>query len=496
MSPRVARATRPSASRRTPTKGNAPTTSARAQELIRSNDLLMVDLKFVDLPGTWQHFSIPVDQFTEDLFSEGIGFDGSSIRGFQHIHESDMLLVADPSTAIIDPACTVPTLSLVCNVLDPLSRQPYTRDPRHVAQKAERYLAESGIADISYWGPEAEFFVFSSIRFDAGAQFAYHYVDSDEGIWNSGLDSDTPNLGHRPRWKEGYFPVPPTDTLQDLRSEMALKMIAAGIEVEVHHHEVATGGQNEIDMRFGPLTQMADRLMLYKYIIKNVARARGKTATFMPKPLFGDNGSGMHCHQSLWKGTENLFFDANGYALISQTAKWYIGGLLAHSPALLGLCAPTTNSYRRLVPGFEAPVNLIYSQRNRSAGVRIPVYSTSPKSKRIEYRCPDASCNPYLAFAAMLMAGLDGIRSRIDPGQPMDKDRYELEPADAESIKQVPGSLSETLDALEADHAFLLEGNVFTPDLIETWIDYKRTKEVDAMRLRPHPYEFYLYYDT
>ena len=481
----------------TKVSGVAGATSAgEALEFATERGVEMVDLKFVDLPGTWQHFSIPVDQFTEDLFSEGIGFDGSSIRGFQHIHESDMLLVADPSTAIIDPACAVPTLSLVCNVLDPLSRQPYTRDPRHVAQKAERYLAESGIADISYWGPEAEFFVFSSIRFDAGAQFAYHYVDSDEGIWNSGSDSNTPNLGHRPRWKEGYFPVPPTDTLQDLRSEMALKMIAAGIEVEVHHHEVATGGQNEIDMRFGPLTQMADRLMLYKYIIKNVARARGKTATFMPKPLFGDNGSGMHCHQSLWKGPENLFFDANGYALISQTAKWYIGGLLAHSPALLGLCAPTTNSYRRLVPGFEAPVNLIYSQRNRSAGVRIPVYSTSPKSKRIEYRCPDASCNPYLAFAAMLMAGLDGIRNRIDPGQPMDKDLYELEPADAESIKQVPGSLSETLDALEADHAFLLEGDVFTPDLIETWIDYKRTKEVDAMRLRPHPSEFYLYYDT
>ena len=496
MSPRPARAARQPATKRTPTKGNAAATSTRAQDLIRSNDLLMVDLKFVDLPGTWQHFSIPVDQFTEDLFSEGIGFDGSSIRGFQHIHESDMLLVADPSTAIIDPACTVPTLSLVCNVLDPLSRQPYTRDPRYVAQKAERYLTESGIADISYWGPEAEFFVFSNIRFDAGPQFAYHFVDSEEGIWNSGLVSDTPNLGHRPRWKEGYFPVPPSDSLQDLRSEMALKMIAAGIEVEVHHHEVATGGQNEIDMHFGTLTQMADHLMLYKYIIKNVARARGKTATFMPKPLFGDNGSGMHCHQSLWKGSENLFFDAKGYALISQTAKWYIGGLLAHSPALLALCAPTTNSYRRLVPGFEAPVNLIYSQRNRSAGVRIPVYSTSPKSKRIEYRCPDASCNPYLAFAAMLMAGLDGIRNRIDPGQPMDKDLYELEPDDAAAIKQVPGSLSETLDALEADHAFLLEGDVFTPDLIETWIDYKRAKEVDTMRLRPHPYEFYLYYDT
>jgi glutamine synthetase len=495
MSPRGESA-RQSGTRKSVTKSSAKPASAKARDLIQSATLRMVDLKFVDLPGTWQHFTIPVEQFTDDLFSEGIGFDGSSIRGFQHIHESDMLLVADPSTAIVDPGCTVPTLSLVCNVLDPLTRQPYTRDPRYVAQKAERYLTESGIADISYWGPEAEFFIFDSIRFDAAAQFAYHFVDSGEGIWNSGADTDGPNLGHRPRWKEGYFPVPPTDTLQDLRSEIVLKMIAAGIEVEVHHHEVATGGQNEIDMRFGPLTQMADHLMLYKYIIKNIARAHGKTATFMPKPLFGDNGSGMHCHQSLWKGEENLFFDAQGYALISQTAKWYIGGLLAHSPALLGLCAPTTNSYRRLVPGFEAPVNLIYSQRNRSAGVRIPVYSTSPKSKRIEYRCPDASCNPYLAFAAMLMAGLDGIRKRIDPGQPLDKDLYELEPADAAAIKQVPGTLPETLDALESDHAFLLEGDVFTPDLIQTWIEYKRTKEVDAMRLRPHPYEFYLYYDT
>jgi glutamine synthetase len=495
MSPRGKRAQQ-SRNNSAASNGNAKAAAARTHDLIRSAELAIVDLKFVDLPGVWQHFSIPAEQFTDELFSEGIGFDGSSIRGFQHIHESDMLLIADPSTAIVDPACTIPTLSLVCNVFDPLTRRPYTRDPRHVAQKAERYLTDSGIADISYWGPEAEFFIFDNIRFDAAAQFCYHFVDSDEGIWNSGVDNGTPNLGHRPRWKEGYFPVSPADTLQDIRSEIVLKMIAAGIDVEVHHHEVATGGQNEIDMRFGPLTQMADHLMLYKYIIKNVARAHGKTATFMPKPLYGDNGSGMHCHQSLWKGKENLFYDAKGYALISQTAKWYIGGLLAHSPALLGLCAPTTNSYRRLVPGFEAPVNLIYSQRNRSAGVRIPVYSKSVASKRIEYRCPDASCNPYLAFAAMLMAGLDGVRNRIDPGQPLDKDLYDLEPSDAAKVKQVPGSLSETLDALEADHEFLLEGDVFTPDLIETWIDYKRTKEVDVMRLRPHPYEFYLYYDT
>ena len=477
-------------------RARAATGPEQALALIRERNLLMVDFKFIDLPGTWQHFSVPAGELTTELFDEGIGFDGSSIRGFQAIHESDMLLFPDPATAVVDPACTVPTLSLVCNVADPVTREPYTRDPRYVAQKAEAYLRDSKIADVSYWGPEAEFFIFDDIRFDSAAQFSYHYVDSHEGIWNSGRATAGPNLGHRPRWKEGYFPVPPADTLQDLRSEMVLKMIESGIDVEVHHHEVATGGQNEIDMRFGTMTRMADSLMLYKYIIKNVARLHGKTATFMPKPLFGDNGSGMHVHQSLWRGRRNLFFDEHGYALLSREARWYIGGLLRHSPALLALCAPTTNSYRRLVPGFEAPVNLIFSQRNRSAGVRIPVYSTSPNAKRIEYRCPDASCNPYLAFAAMLMAGLDGIQNQIDPGEPLDKDLYDLEPEDAARIKQVPGSLSETLDALEADHAFLLEGGVFTPDLIETWIAYKRAKEVDAMRLRPHPYEFYLYYDA
>ena len=464
--------------------------------MLRESEAEIVDFRFCDLPGLMQHFSVPAAELTQDLFEDGIGFDGSSIRGFQEIQESDMLLVPDPDTAYMDPFTQHRTLNINCFVKDPVTGEMYSRDPRYVAKKAELYLKQTGIADISYWGPEAEFFIFDSIRFDVGAQFAYHFVDSEEGIWNSGADTPMPNLGHRPRWKEGYFPVPPVDTLQDLRSEMVLKMIAAGIDVEVHHHEVATGGQNEIDMRFVPLTQMADRLLLYKYIIKNVARQHGKTATFMPKPLFGDNGSGMHCHQSLWKGGENLFFDTKGYALLSQTAKWYIGGLLRHSPALLALCAPTTNSYRRLVPGFEAPVNLIYSQRNRSAGVRIPVYSNSPKSKRIEYRCPDASCNPYLAFAAMLMAGLDGVRNKIDPGEPLDKDLYDLEPEDAALIKQVPGSLGETLDALELDNDFLLAGDVFTPDLIETWIDYKRAKELDPMRLRPHPYEFYLYYDT
>src|SRR5438552_8103069 len=449
MSPRGERARQPKAKPES-SKANAQITSTRAHDLIRNDKLVMVDLKFVDLPGTWQHFSIPVEQFTDELFSEGIGFDGSSIRGFQHIHESDMLLVADPSTALVDPACTVPTLSLVCNVLDPLTRQPYSRDPRYVAQKAERYLTESGIADISYWGPEAEFFIFDSIRFDAGAQFAYHFVDSDEGIWNSGRESERPNLGHRPRWKEGYFPVPPADTLQDLRSEIVLKMIAAGIEVEVHHHEVATGGQNEIDMRFGPLTQMADHLMLYKYIIKNVARAHGKTATFMPKPLFGDNGSGMHCHQSLWKGGKNLFA-GEGYGGFSEMGLHYIGGLLKHSAALAAIIAPTTNSYKSLTPGFEAPVNLAYSRRNRSAAIRIPMISNSPSAKRLEYRPPDPSCNPYLAFAAMMMAGLDGIENRTDPGKPLDKDIYGLGPQELKNIPSLPGSLDAALKHLEDD---------------------------------------------
>jgi glutamine synthetase len=472
------------------------TTPRNVLEFVREKGLQIVDLKFVDLPGTWQHFSIPSSELSEDLFTEGIGFDGSSIRGFQTIDASDMLLVLDPQTAIVDPVCQIPTLSIIANVVDPITREPYTRDPRFIAFKAEQYLGQTGIADVSFWGPEAEFFIFDNIRFDSAAQYSYYFVDSEEGIWNSGTNSGRPNLGHRPRWKEGYFPVPPADTLQDIRSEIILKMIESGIEVEVHHHEVATGGQNEIDMRFASLTRMADQLMLYKYIVKNVAANHGKTATFMPKPLFGDNGSGMHTHQSLWKDGENLFYDAGGYALLSQTAKWYIGGLLKHSPALLALVAPTTNSYRRLVPGFEAPVNLIYSQRNRSAGVRIPMYSTNPRTKRIEYRCPDASCNPYLAFSALLMAGIDGIQNRIDPGEPLDKDLYDLEPEEAMKVKQVPGTLSEALAALETDHEFLLKGDVFTPDVIENWIALKRNREVDPVRLRPHPYEFYLYYDV
>jgi glutamine synthetase len=461
----------------------------------REQGVKIVDFKFVDLPGTWQHFSAAIEELNEDLFAEGIGFDGSSIRGFQAIHESDMLLVPDPTTAVVDPACQVPTLSLVCNVLDPVTQQPYSRDPRYIAQKAEAYLKKTGIADTSYWGPEAEFFIFDNVRFEQTQYSAFYAIDSDEGIWNSGANGGKPNLGHRPRWKEGYFPVAPADTLQDLRSEIVLKLAEAGIPVEVHHHEVATAGQCEIDMRFDGLVSMADHLLMYKYIIKNVARAHGKTATFMPKPIWGDNGSGMHVHQSLWKGGTNLFFNKDGYALISDTAKYYIGGLLKHAPALLALVAPTVNSYHRLVPGFEAPVNLVYSRRNRSAAVRIPMYSDNPKAKRIEFRCPDPACNPYLAFAAMVLAGIDGIQNKIDPGEPADYDLFESHNGHG-APKQVPGSLPEALAALEADRKFLLAGGVFTEDVLATWIEMKRAKEIDPIRLRPHPYEFYLYYDA
>lgn len=462
--------------------------------LAKKNKCEFVDLKFVDLPGLWQHFSIPVTDLTEELLSEGIGFDGSSIRGFQKIHESDMLLVPDPGTAIVDPALDVPTLSIICDIRDPVTGSSYSRDPRYVAKKAEAYLKDSGIGDTSYWGPELEFFIFHSIRFDQNSHEGYYAIDSKEGIWNSG-NGDGDNLGYRPRHKEGYFPVPPTDQQQDLRSRMAQVMIKSGIDIEVHHHEVATAGQAEFSMRFDTLTRMADKTLLYKYITKNVAIRNGYTATFMPKPLFQDNGSGMHVHQSIWKDGKNLFYDAKGYALISSLCGYYIGGLLKHSPALLALCAPSTNSYRRLVPGYEAPINLVYSQRNRSACVRIPVYSRSPKSKRIEYRCPDAMCNPYLAYAALLMAGLDGIKNKIDPGEPIDKDIYELEPDEKAKIKSTPGSLGEVLNALENDNDFLLQGGVFTPDLLETWISYKRRNEMDAVALRPHPHEFYLYYD-
>ena len=471
------------------------TSPAEVLDKARAAGVKVVDVRFVDLPGTWQHFSVPLSSFDEDAFSEGLGFDGSSIRGFQAINESDMLLIPDPESATVDPILQIPTLYLICNVVDPLTRESYTRDPRYIAQKAEQHLIDSGIADVSYWGPEAEFYVFNSLRFDQNAFSGYYFIDSEEGVWNSGSNG-TANLAYRPRFKEGYFPVPPTDKLQDLRSEIMLKMIDAGIDVEVQHHEVGTAGQAEIDLRFTSLTKMADQMMAYKYIVKNVARQHGYVATFMPKPLFQDNGSGMHVHQSLWKDGSNLFFDQAGYALLSDTARWYIGGLLKHAPALLAFCAPTTNSYRRLVPGYEAPINLVYSKRNRSACVRIPVYSTSPKQKRIEFRSPDPSSNPYLAFAALLMAGIDGIQNRIEPPDPLDKDIYELDPEEKAHIANVPASLAESLAALEADHEFLLEGGVFTEDVIETWLEYKMTREVEQVALRPHPWEFYLYHDA
>jgi glutamine synthetase len=471
-------------------------TPSDAFKLAKDNNIKIVDLKFTDVPGTFQHFSVPLSQLNENSFEEGFGFDGSSIRGFQQIHESDMMLVPDASTAVVDSVLNVPTMSFICDVRDPITQGSYSRDPRYVAKKAEEHLKSTGIGDISYWGPELEHFIFDDVRYDQNEHSGYYFVDSEEGIWNSGLDGADPNLGHRPRYKQGYFPTPPVDSLQDLRSEIALMIIEYGIDVEVHHHEVGTAGQGEFDMRYKSLTKMADQVMLQKYILKNVAHAHGKTATFMPKPLFGDNGSGMHTHQSIWSKGTNLFFDSNGYALMSELGLYYIGGLLKHSPALLAFCAPTTNSYRRLVPGYEAPVNLVYSQRNRSACARIPVYTTSPEAKRVEYRPPDPTANPYLAFAAMLMAGLDGIVNKIHPGDPLDVDLYELTPEQAAKVKQVPGSLEEVLDALEADHDFLMNGDVYTPDLLETWLDYKRTREANEVRLRPHPYEFYLYYDA
>ena len=464
-------------------------------KLGQDNDAQFVDLRFSDLPGLMQHFTMPFEELTEEGFDEGYGFDGSSIRGFQEIQESDMILVPDPETAYMDPFLKHPTLVLNSFVKDPPTGNFYTRDPRYVARKAEDYLTGSGLADTAYFGPEPEFYVFDSIRFDQNQHSSYHFIDAVEGVWNSGAEEDGQNLGYKPRYKEGYFPVPPMDHYQDLRSDMVMTLRDLGVPVEVHHHEVGTAGQAEIDMGFAPLLQMADRLMVYKYVAKNVAFRYGKTVTFMPKPIFQDNGSGMHVHQSLWSNGEPLFWDELGYGQISDVARWYIGGILEHAPALLALCAPTTNSYKRLVPGYEAPVNLLYSQRNRSACVRIPVYSKSPKAKRIEFRCPDPSCNPYLAFPAMLMAGLDGIRNKTEPPEPVDKDLYELPPEELAEVPQVPGSLDEVLMALENDHEFLLEGGVFTEDVIETWIDFKRVREVDEMRLRPHPWEFYLYYD-
>ncbi|HTX98745.1 MAG TPA: type I glutamate--ammonia ligase [Bacteroidota bacterium] len=463
-------------------------------KMIKDNGVKMIDFKFVDLPGLWQHFSVPVAQLEEGSFDHGFGFDGSSIRGWKVINESDMLIIPDPSTAFIDTFVEVKTLSMVCDIRDPLTGEGYDRDPRSIAHKAEAYLKSTGIADTAFFGPEAEFFIFDDVRFDTNEHSSYFYLDSIEGRWNSGRD-EMPNLGYKPRYKEGYFPAPPSDKLNDLRNEMTQNLLSAGIDIEAQHHEVATAGQSEIDMRFLPLLKCADSLLLFKYIIKNTAYQRGKTVTFMPKPLFGDNGSGMHVHQSLWKNGKPLFY-GNGYANLSDMALYYIGGLLKHAPALCAITNPTTNSYKRLVPGFEAPVNLAYSQRNRSASVRIPMYSNNPKAKRLEFRCPDPSCNPYLAFGALLMAGLDGVMNKIDPGEPLDKDIYELGPEELSKVPSTPGSLEEALRALEADHDFLLRGGVFSEEVIDAWIAYKMDKEVKPMALRPHPYEFGLYFDA
>jgi glutamine synthetase len=469
-------------------------TAKEVMELIQQKDVKYVDFRFMDLPGIWQHITTPVKIFDEDIFKDGKGFDGSSIRGFKAIDESDMLLIPDPTTAFIDPFFEVATLVLICNVIDPVTRQTFSRDARYVAQKAEQYLKSTGLGDISYWGPEAEFFIFNDMKFDQTMNSGYYSIDSTEGLWNTGRD-EGPNLAYKIRNKEGYFPTPPMDSQQDIRSEMTSVMQEIGIPIETHHHEVATAGQAEIDMIFDSLVVMADKLTKYKYVVKNVARRHNMVATFMPKPLFGDNGSGMHVHQSIWKGSTNTFFDEKGYAGLSQNALYYIGGLIKHAPALCAIICPTVNSYKRLTPGFEAPVNLVYSQRNRSAACRIPLYSKSPKSKRVEFRPPDPSCNPYLAFSAMLMAGLDGIQNKTDPGKPMDVNLYDLESRELKKVKNVPSSLDEALDHLEKDHEFLLKGGVFTEDLVEEWISYKRSKEVDAIRLRPHPYEFVLYHD-
>jgi len=463
---------------------------------IKSEDVKFVDVRFCDLPGVMQHFTVPVESFDEAVFTDGLAFDGSSIRGFQAIHESDMLLLPDVATAFVDPFRIEKTLALNFFIHDPFTREAYSRDPRNVAKKAETYLASSGVADTAYFGAEAEFYVFDSIRHTTGPNEAYYHIDSVEGWWNSGREEEGGNRGFKTAYKGGYFPVPPTDHYADLRDSMVKTLLQTGFTVERAHHEVGTAGQAEINYRFSTLLLSGDTMQLFKYIVKNVAWHAGKSATFMPKPLFGDNGSGMHTHQSLWLGGEPLFYDETGYGGLSDIARWYVGGLLHHAPSLLAFTNPTVNSYRRLVPGFEAPVNLVYSQRNRSACTRIPVTGTNAKAKRIEFRVPDPSSNPYLAFSAMLMAGLDGIRSKIEPPAPVDKDLYDLPPEELASVTQVPGSLDAVLNSLEVDHGYLLEGGVFTPDLIETWIDYKRANEVDPVRLRPTPHEFAMYYDV
>jgi len=467
-------------------------TAKEILDFMKTEGIEVVDLRFMDFPGIWQHFSVPAREIDASVFEKGLGFDGSSIRGWQAINESDMLVIPVPESAFVDPFLTHKTMVIVCNIADPITGKDYTRDPRNIARKAENYLKSSGIADVAYFGPEAEFFVFDDIRYDQNEHEGYYHIDSVEGRWNSGR-VENPNLGNKIRYKEGYFPVPPTDTLQDIRSEMMLTLERIGIQIEAQHHEVATGGQCEVDMRFAPLVQMADNLLKYKYVIKNTARKHNIVVTFMPKPLFGDNGSGMHVHMSLWKDGKNLFY-GNGYAGLSETALYAIGGVLKHAPALLAITSPTTNSYKRLVPGFEAPVNLAYSSRNRSAAVRIPMYSNSEKAKRFEFRCPDPSCNPYLAFSAIMMAAVDGIQNKIHPGEPLDKDFYDLPAEELARVPHTPGSLREALNAVEKAHAFLLKGDVFTADVIETWISYKMKNEVQARDLRPPPWEFAMYF--
>ncbi|MEW2506543.1 type I glutamate--ammonia ligase [Amycolatopsis sp. NPDC047767] len=470
-----------------------------ADEILRfiaDEDVQFIDVQFCDLPGIMQHFTVPAVSFDAESFTEGLAFDGSSVRGFQSIHESDMLLLPDPVTARVDPFRAQKTLAMNFFVHDPFTREAYSRDPRNIARKAEQYITESSIADRAFFGPEAEFYIFDSVRFDSAENGAFHEVDSIEGWWNTGADEAGGNQGYKTPYKGGYFPVPPRDHYADLRDEIVRDLAGVGIVVEKAHHEVGSGGQAEVNYKFNTLLHAADDLQLFKYIVKNAAWAAGKTVTFMPKPLFGDNGSGMHCHQSLWDENGPLFYDETGYGGLSEIGRHYVGGILHHAPSLLAFTNPTVNSYHRLVPGYEAPINLVYSQRNRSACVRIPITGASPKAKRIEFRCPDSSGNPYLAFAAMLMAGLDGIRNKTEPAAPIDKDLYELPPDEAREVAQVPGSLEAVIDRLETDHEFLLKGGVFTPDVIETWIDFKREHEIDPMRLRPHPYEFALYYDV
>ncbi|GAB3927915.1 type I glutamate--ammonia ligase [Kribbella albertanoniae] len=470
-----------------------------AEELlayVKDEGVEIVDVRFCDLPGIMQHFTVPVSSFGPEVFEEGLAFDGSSVRGFQQIHESDMKLLPDPTSAFIDEFRSAKTLVVNFFVHDPLTGEAYSRDPRNIARKAQEYLKSTGIADTAFFAPEAEFYVFDDVRFETKANSSHYSIDSVAGAWNTGRVEDGGNRGYKVRYKGGYFPVAPTDHFGELRDDITLSLERSGLIVERAHHEVGTAGQAEINFRFDELLASADNVMKFKYIVKNTAWQAGKTATFMPKPIFGDNGSGMHCHQSLWSNGDPLFYDESGYGGLSDTARWYIGGLLKHAPSLLAFTNPTVNSYHRLVPGFEAPVNLVYSSRNRSACIRIPITGSNPKAKRIEFRCPDPSANPYLAFAAQLLAGLDGIRNKIEPADPVDKDLYELPPEEHEGIAQVPTSLPAVIDALEADHDFLLEGDVFTADLIETWIDLKRTQEIAPIQLRPHPHEFELYYDV